>query len=129
MIDYGGSAWKPTNEACKRNFESGYEACETGAMKKDAEKALATFAAVRRSFMFEENDAEFGHEWEEKLMEKIMDAGGLRAVEETDGNEDEGEGKPSANLDAAWKRSLKYYPRGVSALSMPSKRTMPKLSA
>ena len=31
--------------------------------KKDAEKALATFAAVRRSFIFEEKDSEFGREW------------------------------------------------------------------
>ena len=75
--------------------------------------------------MFEENDAEFGQEWEEKLMEKIMDAGGLRAVEESDGNEDEG-GRKNANLQ---ERSLKNITPEVSRTrsSLPSKRTMPKL--
>ena len=116
VIDYGGSAWEADKRGLQKEIlKAVYEACENGAMKKDAEKALATFAAVRRSFMFEENDAEFGREWEEKLMEKIMDAGGLRAVEETDGNEDEGEGKPSANLDVDVEEVIKkYYPRGVS---------------
>ena len=116
VIDYGGSAWEADKRGLQKEIlKAVYEACENGAMKKDAEKALATFSAVRRSFMFEENDAEFGQEWEEKLMEKIMDAGGLRAVEESDGNEDEGEGKPSANLDVDVEEVIKkYYPRGVS---------------
>ena len=116
VIDYGGSAWEADKRGLQKEIlKAVYEACENGAMKKDPEKALATFSAVRRSFMFEENDAEFGREWEEKLMEKIMDAGGLRAVEETDGNEDEGEGKPSANLDVDVEEVIKkYYPRGVS---------------
>ena len=111
VIDYGGSAWEADKRGLQKEIlKAVYEACENGAMKKDAEKALATFAAVRRSFMFEENDAEFGREWEEKLMEKIMDAGGLRAVEETDGNEDdEGEGKPSANLDVDVEEVIKKY--------------------
>ena len=67
VIDYGGSAWEADKRGLQKEIlKAVYEACENGAMKKDAEKALATFAAVRRSFMFEENDAEFGREWEEK---------------------------------------------------------------
>ena len=59
-------------------------------MKKDAEKALATFAAVRRSFIFEEKDSEFGREWEEKLFEKVNQTGNEGEDEEEGG----GGGKP-----------------------------------
>jgi hypothetical protein len=91
----------------KQVVKAVYEACENGAMKKDVEKALATFAAVRRSFMFEENDSKFGREWEEKMMEKFKETAIVEGEKE-EGEEGEG-GKPSVE-----EVIKKYYPGGVS---------------
>lgn len=106
VLEYGGGAWEADKKGVQKQVvKAVYEACENGAMKKDAEKALATFAAVRRSFIFEEKDSEFGREWEEKLFEKFNQTGNEGEDEEEGG----GGGKPSVQEIIE-----KYYPRGVS---------------
>jgi hypothetical protein len=106
VLEYGGGAWEADKKGVQKQVvKAVYEACENGAMKKDAEKALATFAAVRRSFIFEEKDSEFGREWEEKLFEKVNQTGNEGEDEEEGG----GGGKPSVQEIIE-----KYYPRGVS---------------
>ncbi|CAL6390986.1 unnamed protein product [Bathycoccus prasinos] len=106
VLEYGGGAWEADKKGVQKQVvKAVYEACENGAMKKDAEKALATFAAVRRSFIFEEKDSEFGREWEEKLFEKFNQTGNEGEDEEEGG---EG-GKPSVEEIIE-----RYYPRGVS---------------
>jgi len=106
VLEYGGGAWEADKKGVQKQVvKAVYEACENGAMKKDAEKALATFAAVRRSFIFEEKDSEFGREWEEKLIDKLDQTGNEGEDEEEGG----GGGKPSVEEIIE-----KYYPRGVS---------------
>jgi len=108
VLEYGGDAWEADKIGVQKQVvKAVYEACENGAMKKDVEKALATFAAVRRSFMFEENDSKFGREWEDKMMEKFKETAIVEGEKE-EGEEGEG-GKPSVE-----EVIKKYYPRGVS---------------
>ena len=77
VLEYGGSAWEVDKRGVQKQIlKAVYESCVNGTMKKDSERALATFSAIRKYFFTttaidaKDSDLYLTNEWENNLLKE-----------------------------------------------------------